>query len=569
MRDLIVKGGYVYDPMNGVDGERTDILISGAKVVEELTEREAKVIDASGMAVMPGGVDLHSHIAGSKINIGRLMRPEDHRKDVVSRTKITRAGVGYSCPSTFVAGYRYAQMGYTSVMEAAMPPLGARHVHEELNDTPIFDKAAFTLFGNNYFTLKYVKAGDMEMLKAFIAWMLRATRGYAVKIVNPGGVENWKWGRNVGGLDDLVYNFEVSPRQIITGLARANEELGLPHTIHLHCNNLGVPGNYKTTIETMDAVRDIKPKEGRQATVHVVHCQFNALDGDNWMNVRSGASKIASYVNAHPHVTMDIGQAIFTDTTTMTGDGPWQFRLHNLTGNKWVNSDVEMEAGAGVVPYTFRKDNPANAIQWAIGLELALLIYDPWRVYMTTDHPNGGPFTFYPKVIAWLMSRKARTETMLEAHKACMKRTTLANIYREYDFGEIATATRAATAKALGLDRKGHLGPGADGDVSIYDIDPTQWRSSMYREVEKAFTRAAYTIKGGEVVVKDGEVVAAPPGTTAWVDLKVPEEADAELMKDLEAEFKSYYTINLGNYPVQDEYLPDQERVAVDARRGW
>jgi len=222
----------------------------------------------------------------------------------------------------------------------------------------------------------------------------------------------------------------------------------------------------------------------------------------------------------------------------MTGDGPWQFRLHNLTGNKWVNSDVEMEAGAGVVPYTFRKDNPANAIQWAIGLELALLIHDPWRVYMTTDHPNGGPFTFYPKVIAWLMSRKARTETMLEAHKACMRRTTLAGIYREYDFGEIATVTRAATAKALGLNRKGHLGPGADGDVAIYDIDPTQWRSSMYQKVEKAFARAAYTIKGGEVVVKDGEVAATPHGTTSWVDAKVPEEADAELMKDLEVEFK-------------------------------
>ena len=569
MRDLMVKGGYVYDPLNGVDGEKMDILIGGGRVVEKLDEGEAKVIDASGMVVMPGGVDLHSHIAGSKINIGRVLRPEDHRKDVVPRTRLTRAGVGYSCPSTFVTGYRYAQLGYTSVMEAAMPPLGARHVHEELNDTPILDKTAFPLFGNNYFTLKYVKAGDLGMLKAFIAWMLRATRGYAVKIVNPGGVENWKWGRNVDGIDALVDNFDVSPRQIITGLARANEELGLPHTIHLHCNNLGVPGNYETTIETMDAVRDLKPKKGRHSTVHVVHCQFNALDGENWMNVRSGAAKIAGYVNANPHITLDIGQVIFTDTTTMTGDGPWQFRLHNLTGNKWVNSDVEMEAGAGVVPYTFRKDNPANAIQWAIGLELALLIHDPWRVYMTTDHPNGGPFTFYPKVIAWLMSRKARTETMLEIHKACMRRTALAGIYREYDFGEIATVTRAATARVLGLERKGHLGPGADGDVAVYDIDPTGWKPSMYKEAERAFSRAAYTIKGGEIVVKDGEVVATPPGTTIWVDPKVPEEAEAELMKDLEADFKSYYTISLGNYPVQDAYLPHQERVAVDGRRGW
>jgi formylmethanofuran dehydrogenase subunit A len=562
MTDMIVKGGYVYDPLNSVNGEKMDIMISNGKVVEYKSSRGAKVLNAENKVVMPGGVDLHSHIAGSKINLGRLLRPEDHRKDVVPRTMLTRSGVGYSCPSTFVTGYRYSQMGYTTVMEAAMPPLGARHVHEELNDTPIIDKAAFTLFGNNNFVLKYVKEGDIERLKAFVAWLLKATRGYAIKIVNPGGVENWKWGKNVGGLDDLVYNFEITPRQIVTSLARANEELGLPHTIHLHCNNLGVPGNYETTIETMEAVKGIKSKKGRDTKVHVVHCQFNALDGDDWSNVRSGASKVAKYVNSNPHVTLDMGQAIFTDTTTMTGDGPWQFRLMNLTGNKWVNSDVEMEAGAGVVPYTFRKNNPANVIQWAIGLELALSVYSPWQVYMTTDHPNGGPFTYYPRVISWLMSRKARTKTMLELNKAVMRRTNLSNLYREYDFQEIATVTRAAIAKALGLKGKGHLGPGADGDVSVYDIDPTMWRPSMYQQIEDTFGRAFYTIKGGEVVVKDGEVVAVPNGMTFWADAKIPDNVEEDLMRDLREDFGRYYTVSLRNYPVEEAYLPHHRPIS-------
>ncbi|MDP7443848.1 MAG: formylmethanofuran dehydrogenase subunit A [Candidatus Bathyarchaeota archaeon] len=555
MGDLRIKGGYVYDPLNGVDGDAMDVLISGGKVVEKVG-RNAKVIDAKGKIVMAGGVDIHSHIAGSKINIGRLMRPEDHRRDVVPRTTVTRAGVGYSCPSTFITGYRYAQMGYTVVMEPAMSPMGARHVHEELNDTPIIDNGAFTLFGNNHFTLKYVKEGDIEKLKAFVSWLLKATKGYAIKLVNPGGVENWKWGSNVGGLDDLVYNYEVSPRRIITMLAQANEELGLPHTINLHCNNLGVPGNCETTIKTMEAVKGIKPADGRRATVHVVHCQFNSLDGDNWMNVKSGAKKVAKYVNANEHVTIDLGQVIFTDTTTMTGDGPWQFRLWNITGNKWVNSDVEMEAGAGVVPYSFEKDNPTNAIQWGIGLELALLIEDPWRVYITTDHPNGGPFTFYPTVIAWLMSRQARTDIMREMNKSVLRRTTLPNIYREYSFGEIATVTRAAPAKALGLDDKGHLGVNSDGDVSVYHLDPTTWRPSMYKDLEKALTRAAYTIKGGEIVVKDGEVTATPLGSTFWVDSWVPEKLKAEVMKEIKEDFENYYTVGFRNYPVEDTYLP-------------
>ncbi len=567
MKDIIIKNGYVYDPTNGIDGEQMDISLSKGKVVESIKEKDAKVIDASNQIVMAGGVDLHSHIAGSKINIGRLMRPEDHRKDVVKKGPITRSGVGYSCPSTFVTGYRYAAMGYTSVMEAAMPPLGARHVHEELIDIPIIDKAAFTLFGNNYFTLKYVKEGDHEKLKAFVAWMLKATRGYAVKIVNPGGVENWKWGRNVFGLDGSVEDYDITPRQIVTGLTKANEELGLPHTIHLHCNNLGMPGNYQTTIDTMEVAKGIKPKKGRKTTVHVVHCQFNALAGDNWMTVKSGAPYISDYVNANEHVTLDLGQLIFTDTTTMTGDGPWQFALWNMTGNKWVNSDVEMEAGAGVVPYTFKKNNPANCVQWGIGLELALLIKDPWKVYMTTDHPNGGPFMYYPKVMAWLMSRQARTDTMRELNKACLKRTTLGDIYREYTFDELAVVTRAGTAQALGMTDKGHLGVGADADVAIFDLDPTKWRPSKYRELEKAFASASYTIKGGEIVTKDGEITAAPLGATHWVDAEIPEKVEEALMKDLEKEFKKYYTVSLKNYPVEDEYLPVQKVHKVGG--GW
>jgi formylmethanofuran dehydrogenase subunit A len=558
MSNIIIKGGVVFDPLNDVNGEVKDVYIKGGKVTEEFPENKAKVIDAKGMTVMPGGVDLHSHIAGSKINIGRLLRPEDHRKDPVPRSINTRSGVGYSCPSTFITGYRYAQMGYTSVMEAAMPPLGARHVHEELNDTPIIDKAAFTLFGNNYFVLKYIREGDKDKLKAFIAWLLRATRGYAVKIVNPGGVEHWKWGRNVEGLDSPIENYDVTPREVITNLAESNEELGLPHTIHLHCNNLGVPGNYETTIKTIDTLKSIKPKKGREENVHIVHCQFNALDGENWMNLKSGASKIAKYVNGKSHVSLDLGQVIFTDTTTMTGDGPWQFRLWELTGNKWVNSDVEMEAGAGVVPYSFKKNNPANAIQWAIGLELALLIKDPWKVYMTTDHPNGGPFYYYPKVISWLMSRKSRTETMLESNKSCIRKTTLDSNYREYTFNDIAIVTRAATAKALGLKNKGHLGIGADGDASIYEINPKTWRPSQFKELEEAFSRAKYTIKNGDIVVKDGKVHSTSLGSTFWADAKIPEELEIELVKDLEEDFSQYYTVNFRNYPVEEAYLPTQ-----------
>mgnify|MGYP006285490643 FL=1 len=109
MRDLIIKNGKIYDPLNDIDGEKKDIYINDGKIDDKPSD-DAKVIDASDMVILPGGVDVHSHIAGAKVNSGRAFRPEDHMIDPVKKTKNTRSGVGYSVPSTHVTGYRYAKL---------------------------------------------------------------------------------------------------------------------------------------------------------------------------------------------------------------------------------------------------------------------------------------------------------------------------------------------------------------------------------------------------------------------------------------------------------------------------
>ena len=108
--ELLIKNGVVFDPINGINGEKMDISISNGKIVENVNELKAKTIDVTGLTVMAGGVDIHSHIAGGEVNTGRIMRPEDHVKDVVRKTAITRSGVGYSIPSTFTTGYRYSKI---------------------------------------------------------------------------------------------------------------------------------------------------------------------------------------------------------------------------------------------------------------------------------------------------------------------------------------------------------------------------------------------------------------------------------------------------------------------------
>jgi formylmethanofuran dehydrogenase subunit A len=541
---LRIINGQVYDPINGINGETRDLYVQDGRIVapEVAVAAEAQVsrtIDAAGMVIMPGGVDMHCHIAGPKVNLARKMRPEDHRDDVMPRTSITRSGTGGSVPSTFTTGYRYAAMGYTTAFDAAVPPLAARHAHEEFADTPVVDKGFFVLMGNNEFILQNIAAGRPDKVRHFAAWLLQAAKGYAIKLVNPGGVEMWKFRGNVHTLDDEVTGFGVTPRQIIQSLADVSHELGLPHPVHLHCNNLGIAGNWETTLDTMRAL------EGRRA--HLTHIQFHSYGGQPGGLFTSQAPALAEYVNAHPNLTVDVGQVMSGDTTSMTGDGPLGYLLYQVTGRKWANVDVETEEGCGIVPIEYKDKNYVHTTQWAIGLEWFLLVQDPWRITLTTDHPNGASFMAYPRIIRLLMDREYRREMMKKVHPKALAKTSLPDLDREYTLSEIAIITRAGPARLLGLKNKGHLGPGADADITIYDNDADK---------EKMFSVPRYVIKDGRVLVEDGHIREDRYGRTFFVDPAY----DPAIKTDIREHFDKYYTIRYENYPVQlEHYLPQHE----------
>ncbi len=551
---MIIRGGIVYDPANGVYGEEMDLCIDGGRIVEDA---KGEVIEAKGLLVMPGGVEAHSHIAGKKVNTGRIMSPGDSRLGIEPRAGVCRPSTGYTVPNCYAMGYRYTRMGYTTAFEAAMPILEARHTHEELEEIPILDKGALTLFGNNWEVMECVRDQDLAKLSAYVAWGLRASRGYGIKIVNPGGGEAWGFGANVKGVNDPVPNFDVTPAEIIRGLAEADERLRLPHSIHLHFNNTGKPGNYTTAIETLELLKDIRPSRTRQV-VHIAHMQFSSYGGTSWRDFESKAPVIADYFNRNSHATMDMGQVLFGAATTMTADAPLEYGNARLTHAKWSNHDIELEESSGVVPWVYFRKNLVNDVQWAAGLELALLTKDPWKVLMTTDHPNGSPFVNYPELIALLMSGPKRAEELATQHEMASKRSTLAGIERELDLSEIAVMTRAAPARVLGLEDKGHLGVGADADVSIYSLRPEELDASKeHALVKRAFGKALYTIKSGAIVSKEGQILAVPSGRTYWVDATVPQADLDRLTVDLQEKFEKYYSIQLSNYAVQDAYVPN------------
>jgi formylmethanofuran dehydrogenase subunit A len=543
-----ISGGYVYDPANGVDGEVRDLWIQRGKIVDTPNlpdQKPTHTLNAAGLVVMPGGIDMHCHIAGPKVNTARKMRPEEKRRDTpVYRTRVTHSGSMGSVPSTFATGYKYIGMGYTTAFDAAVPPLSARHAHEEFEDTPCIDKGFYVLMGNNHFVMQSVARNEPERLRAFIAWLLGAAKGYAAKLVNPGGVEVWKQQQagNVAGVDSVVDHFNVTPRQIIRQVAAAADQLSLPHAVHIHCNNLGMPGNWETTLETM------KTLEGHRG--HITHIQFHSYGGgqgdENSFN--SKVLPLADYVNAHPNITIDVGQVLFGETTSMTGDGPLGYYLSNVYKTKWFSADTEMESGCGIAPIQYKNKSLVHSLQWAIGLEWYLLVEDPWRVVMSTDHPNGGAFLAYPQIIRLLTDRTYRQDMLKTVHPRVRQRSNLADLDRQYTLGEIAIITRAAPARILGLARKGHLGPGADADITIYT--PHENREIM-------FQLPRYVIKSGVVLVEDGDIRNEHLGKT----LHVAPEYDAAIESQIAQWFEDFYSVRFRNYPVSSDYLHDAEQI--------
>ena len=541
---LRISSGRVYDPANGVNGEVRDVCVQDGRIVADVPGH-ARRIDARGMVVMPGGVDIHAHIAGPKVNAARKLAPEEHRADVLERTAITRAGTGGTVPSTFTTGYRYALLGYTTVVEAATPPLAARHTLAELRDTPVIDALFLVLMGNNLPIFELIRT-DPARVREAIAWWLRSTGGFGVKLVNPGGVEMFKRDNgNVTSLDDEGPG--VTPRRVIETIATAVHDLGLPHPVHVHCNNLGVAGNWRTTMDTLDTL------DGRRA--HLAHLQFHAYGGRPGGRPRSRAPELAEHLAAHPEHSADVGQVMFGPAMTMTADAPVSAALREITHGRWVNADTEAETGCGIVPFAYRERNYVHALQWGIGLELFLLSRDPWRLVLSTDHPNGGSFLSYPRLIRLLMDREFRNEAIRRVNRKAMRRTVLLDdIDREYTLEEIAIITRAGPARRLGLRDKGHLGVGADADITVYDD---------LADREAMFATPRYVFKDGRAVVEDGELRETPAGRL----LRVGAEYDASIEPTLERLFEDRYSVRFASYPVREPWLLEPARtVAADPR---
>lgn len=445
----------------------------------------AKTIDATGHHALAGGIDLHTHIGGGKLNIARMLMQSEMNAASPHRCEYL--------PTPGVAAERYLDIGYTTCFEPAVIACNARAAHLEMASCHGLDTGGYCLIGNEPALLAMIAdAVDRRVIAAYVAAMVAATGCIGVKVVNAGGIDAFKY--NVRRLDvnDTHPRYDLTPGQIIRALAQAVVDIGLQHPLHVHCSNLGVSGNIESTLATINAADGLP--------IHLTHVQFHSY-GKTKAGMTTAAARLADALQKNLNVTIDVGQVVFGQTVTISADTMHQFSAERYARpKKTFVADLSSGGGCGAVPFRYRREEFVGSLQWAIGLELFLMVDDPSRVFLTTDHPNGGPFTAYPHLIRLLADRSFREQALRTIHPDAVDATQLLGMDREYSIQEIHTMTRTGPADILGLHDRGRLRVGDVADVVLMK-DSGDWQTR--------FEQPSYVIRGGEVIRDHGKSIAS------------------------------------------------------------
>ena len=330
-----ITNGKVYDPSLKLNGQVKDLYISDGKIVSPCPSEIntfKKTYNVSGMIIMAGGIDIHSHIAGGNVNNARVLTPEIHtnflEQNLNRKKNLPGFNSRWTCEGT---GYRYAEMGFTTVVEPAVLPINSFISHLELEKIPMIDKACLSVLGNDSFLLNSLnKKKGQQFIDDYVGYTINSTKSIGLKVINAGGAESFKSGRRDNfNLDDVVPEYGVSSRQIIDKLCNSIENLKIKHPLHVHCNNLGMAGNINTILNT------IKAAKGRR--MHLAHVQFYGYDNKGKNGFSSGAYQLCEAVNKNKNITVDVGQVMFKPTVTISSDILRQYSArNNANPKKWI-----------------------------------------------------------------------------------------------------------------------------------------------------------------------------------------------------------------------------------------
>jgi len=552
MSKIIVKNGLVFDPLNNINGEIKDILIEDSKIVEKFsTENEVKEIDANGKTVIPGAIDIHAHIAAQQINLIRLLGTNNNL--------FQEKWKGLTLESI---ARDYISNGYTFVLESNVFPSLAKHTIFNFKQIPVLDKAML-LNVSNMWPLEFeFQKNKYDEIAVFLSNLLLLTKGFGLKVYNPFESEIWnlKTLRKDLSIKGKLYNF--SALDVFENLIKANEYLGLPHSVHAHIEGyeqLDAKNNLSLVLDKIKSLQlnsnlKGKSKIKRSQIFHLAHASAYNIDGNN--------SELINTLNSSESIDLDLGFLGFDSINPLiTSDR----RLINfLTKNnnqnqKLITSAVENEGDTFAMFRKFDKKNVNDCILWANALDLALNVKNKWQLQFSINYPNYADINDVPEIATYLMSSKARKEFMQNLNKEFLKKNNLTNMDQVLTFKDYVIITRASPAKSLGLGEiKGNLGINSDADINILDIDINEMDiSKNYEQLKNSLSNIEYVIKSGKIVKNKEKFDLNCQGKIFWSQGFVEKDDKSGIMKSKTDYYKKFGSIFYESLAVsiKDNYL--------------
>ncbi len=442
--DLVIRGGRVMDPETGLDAVR-DVGIRGGQVVRISAEplQGSRVLDARGLVVAPGFIDLHQHHHD----------PETYRlKALDGVTTALELEIGVPDVARFLAAQRERSLiNYgTSASHAAkrVAVLGS----------PMPEGALVPQAGP-----ATAEAAGPEQV-ARIREALRAE-------LDAGGL-----GIGMG----LAYTPGATRAEVIE-MFRLAAERRVPVFVHVRSTGPREPGS---GIESVAEVIGAAAVSG--AALHIVHMNSSgARDAPFCLGLVEGARAHGLDVTteAYPY------GAGMTAANSAVFDPGWQEKLglgygdleRPDTGERLTRETFEALHASPEPRLILIHTNPDALVDAVIRHPLVMVASDGVR-----PHPrNAGTY-------ARLLSRYVREQQSLTLMDALRKATLL-------PARRLETSTAAAR-------RKGRLQEGADADVVVFDPASIADRAT-YRAPAEPSVGVRFLLVSGTVVVDGGRVV--------------------------------------------------------------
>lgn len=454
--DVVIRGGRVMDPETGLDAIR-NVGIRGQTIVaisEDPLQGET-IVDAAGLVVAPGFIDLHAHGQSNDANryqardgVTTALELESGVSDARLFLQERRGDAILNFGATVAHGMaRTAVMPeYEADVEAALAALGSEPSEEQLAE---LDRAMSQGTYDELDPALYPRL--FERLKA----------GMDAGALGIGMPHQYYPGAN---RDEIYRVFEF-----------AGEE---QFTIYTHVRSMGI-----------DAIQEVVANATATGTpLHIVHLNSSSL----WA-IETNLDLIRGAQEAGVDVTTEVYPytAASTSLESAIFDEGWQERLQISYGDlQW------QDTGERLTEETFRSYREEGGVviihmmrpEWIeMGLQAShVMVASDGMPYAPGAHPRGAG-TF-----ARFLGRYVRDEGALSLMDGLRKVTLM-------------PAQRLETTSPQ-MKRKGRIQIGSDADITIFDpariIDTATFEDDLSYSIGVEFVMV-----NGTLVVRDGENV--------------------------------------------------------------